>query len=74
MLGRGAGCQGSRLLRTEASGAPAFGQYRLGADGRHRAWALISLDVSAGRIANMVSFLDTASLFPRFGLPLELPA
>lgn len=74
LLGRGCGCRGSRLLRTEASGAPAFGQYRLDADGRHRAWALISLEHSAGRIASMVSFLDTASLFPLFGLPPELPA
>jgi len=74
LLGRGAGCRGSRLVRTEASGAPAFGQYRLGADGRYRAWALISIEPAGERIANMVSFLDTASLFPLFGLPLELPA
>jgi RNA polymerase sigma-70 factor (ECF subfamily) len=74
LLGRGCGCRGSRLLRTEACGAPAFGQYRLSADGRHRAWALIALEVSAGRIESMVSFLDTPSLFPLFGLPLELPA
>jgi RNA polymerase sigma-70 factor, ECF subfamily len=74
LLGRGADCRGSRLVYTEASGGPAFGQYRLGADGRHRAWALISLETSRGRVASMVSFLDTASLFPLFGLPLELPA
>jgi RNA polymerase sigma-70 factor, ECF subfamily len=74
LLGRGADCRGSRLVPTEASGGPAFGQYRLGADGRHRAWALISIEPSGGRIASMVSFLDTASLFPLFGLPLELPA
>jgi RNA polymerase sigma-70 factor, ECF subfamily len=74
MLGRGAGCRGSRLLPTSASGAPAFGQYRAAPEGGHRAWALILLDVSEGRLAGMTSFLDTGSLFPLFGLPLELPA
>ena len=74
LLGRGADCRGSRLLRTEASGGPAFGQFRLGTDGRYRAWALIAIEARDGRIASMVSFLDTASLFPLFGLPLELPA
>lgn len=72
LLGRGGDCRGSRLLRTEASGAPAFGQYRVGADGKYRAWALISIESRGGQIASMVSFLDTASLFPLFGLPLEL--
>jgi RNA polymerase sigma-70 factor, ECF subfamily len=73
LLGRGSGCRGSRLLPTAASGLPAFGQYRLSEDGRHRAWALITLEVAGERLASMTSFLDTASLFPLFGLPLELP-
>jgi RNA polymerase sigma-70 factor, ECF subfamily len=74
LLGRGAECRGSRLLCTRANGGPAFGQYRLAADGRRRAWALISIEPVGERIASMVSFLDTAALFPLFGLPLELPA
>ena len=72
MLGHGSGCRGSRLVATQASGGPAFGQYRLEADGRHRAWALILLETSGDRLTNMTSFLDTQSLFPLFGLPLEL--
>jgi RNA polymerase sigma-70 factor (ECF subfamily) len=73
MLGRGGDCRGSRLVPTAASGAPAFGQYRLAADGAHRAWALITLEASEGRITGMTSFLDAAHLFPLFQLPLELP-
>ncbi|WP_437979927.1 sigma-70 family RNA polymerase sigma factor [Sorangium sp. So ce117] len=74
LLGRGAGCRGSRLVPTAACGSPAFGQYRPAPEGGHRAWALIVLDLAGDRIASMTSFLDTETLFPRFGLPLELPA
>jgi RNA polymerase sigma-70 factor, ECF subfamily len=72
MLGRGAGCQGSRLLATAASGAPAFGQYRAAPEGGYRPWALLTLELSQGSITGITSFLDTASLFPLFGLPSEL--
>ena len=74
MLGMGSGCRGSRLLPTAACGSPAFGQYRPNPDGGHKAWALIVLELSEDRIAGMNSFLDTGTLFPRFDLPLELPA
>jgi RNA polymerase sigma-70 factor (ECF subfamily) len=74
LLGRGAGCRGSRLIATEASGAPAFAQYRPSADGGHAPWALIVLEMRGNGIASMTSFLDTEELFPRFGLPRHLPA
>ncbi len=70
LLGRGAGCRGSRLVQTAASGSPAFAQYRHG--GRDP-WALIVLELSGDRIAAWDAFLDTDALFPRFGLPRELP-
>jgi RNA polymerase sigma-70 factor, ECF subfamily len=74
-LGRGIGCKGSRLVRTAANGLPAFGQYRSGGPGQpHRPWSLVVLELDGDRIAAMTHFLDTAALFPRFGLPLELPA
>lgn len=73
LLGRGAGCRGSRLIPIAASGSPAFAQYRLSPDGRHRAWALIVLEGDGDRITGMTNFLETEQLFPRFGLPLELP-
>jgi RNA polymerase sigma-70 factor, ECF subfamily len=70
LLGRGAGCRCSRLVRTFASGAPAFGQYR---DNGREPWALIVLELSNDQISGMTSFLDTETLFPLFGLPKQLP-
>lgn len=77
MLGRGLGCSGSRLVKVAACGSPAFGQYRRSetAPG-FVAWSLVVLeqDPTDGAITALNHFLDTASLFPRFGLPLTLPA
>ncbi|MDI3290813.1 sigma-70 family RNA polymerase sigma factor [Polyangium sp. 15x6] len=74
LVGRGAGCRGSRLVPTAACGSPAFGQYRPPhAPGeKYKPWALIVLELRDDRIVAMNSFLDTAALFPRFGLPMEL--
>jgi RNA polymerase sigma-70 factor, ECF subfamily len=74
-LGPGAGCRGSRVIPTfAANGAPAFGQYKPKEDGDgYEPWALQVLEISDGRIAELTFFLDTASVFPLFGLPLELP-
>ncbi|MFO0749532.1 MAG: sigma-70 family RNA polymerase sigma factor [Myxococcota bacterium] len=74
LSGRGIGCKGSRLVRTMASGQPAFGQYRVHEDGRYRAWAMVVLELGGDRVTAMTSFLDTEALFPIFGLPLELDA
>ncbi len=69
-LGHGIGCRGSRLVPTMANGSPAFGQYRPSAsDGSYEPWALQVIEVSDGRIVAINSFLDTARLFPIFGLP-----
>lgn len=69
-LGPGAGCRGSRLIPTVANGRPAFGQYRAsGPGGAHEPWALQILETSGDRIVDFSFFLDTASLFPLFGLP-----
>lgn len=69
LLGRGCGCRGSRLVATSACGSPAFGQYR---QGGKEPWALIVLELDGDRIAHMNYFLDTATLFPMFRLPLCL--
>jgi RNA polymerase sigma-70 factor (ECF subfamily) len=74
LVGRGAGCKGSRLLPTAACGSPAFGQYRAHPEGGHAPWGLIVLELRGDRIAGWNTFLDTATLFPRFELPLRLPA
>jgi RNA polymerase sigma-70 factor, ECF subfamily len=72
MLGPGAKCRGSRVLPTLANGAPAFAQYRPRADGGHEPWALHVLEVRAGRVAHISSFLDLDNdLFRRLGLPVE---
>lgn len=72
MLGVGAKCRGSRLVASAANGCPAFGQYRRDPAGGHAPWALHVLEISDGRIAQIHSFLDTARLFPAFGLPAQL--
>lgn len=74
MLGPGAGCRGSRLVPTLANGAPAFGQYKPDPGGGYEPWALQVIDASGGQIIGITFFLDTASLFPLFGLPLRLEA
>ena len=68
-LGHGSGCRGSKLVPVAACGAPAFAQYR---QGGAEPWALIVLDLDGDRITGQTSFLDTANLFPRFGLPMTL--
>ena len=75
LLGMGAGCRGSRVIPAgTACGAPAFGQYRVNPEGGHKAWGLIVLELTDDRIAGWNTFLDVDSMFPRFGLPLLLPA
>jgi RNA polymerase sigma-70 factor (ECF subfamily) len=65
-------CRGSRLLPTAANGCPAFGQYRVDPSGGHVPWALQVIEVSGGRVTGINSFLDTATIFPTFGLPPHL--
>ena len=74
-LGPGVGCRGSRVIPTmSANGSPAFGQYKPSPQGGFDPWALQVLELSAGRIAEFTFFLDTARLFPLFGLPPRLDA
>jgi RNA polymerase sigma-70 factor (ECF subfamily) len=72
--GPGIGCRGSRVIPVaSANGAPAFGQYKPREDGPgYEPWALQVLEIEHGKIVEFTFFLDTAKLFPRFGLPLSL--
>ena len=64
-----------RSRRVAANGSPAFGQYKPSAAGEgYEPWALQVLEISDGRIVEFTFFLDTETLFPLFGLPLELDA
>lgn len=72
--GRGVCCRGSRFLPIAACGSPAFAHYHLAADGRHRPpWAVLVLEGQGERLTAQTFFLDAETLFPRFGLPSELP-
>jgi len=77
LLGRGSGCRGSRIVparSTSGGGCPTFGQYRKASDGAagHVPWALVVLETDQHGIQSWTSFLDTATLFRRFGLPDRL--
>jgi RNA polymerase sigma-70 factor, ECF subfamily len=73
-FGPGIGCRGSRVLPTvAANGSPAFGQYKPSETGPgYDPWALQVLEIENGKIVELTFFLDTARVFPRFGLPLRL--
>jgi hypothetical protein len=59
-----------RLVPVAAcGGTPAFAQYR---DAGATPWALLMLELSGDRITSMTSYLDVATLFPRFGVPMRL--
>ena len=73
--GPGIGCRGSRVIPSPgANGSPTFGQYKPSPAGGHEPWALQVIELSGGRIAEITFFLDTARLFPLFGLPPRLDA
>ncbi|MBC3763878.1 RNA polymerase subunit sigma-70 [Quadrisphaera oryzae] len=85
LLGPGAGCRGSRVLRTRLNGQLALAQYRPdlasagpgGQPTRWTPWALVVLavrqDDDEPRIGDLVFFLDAGrGLFERCGLPTEL--
>ena len=65
-------CRGSQLIPVRANGCPAFGQYKPDPAGGRVPWALQVLEISGRRITRMTMFLDTAALFPSFGLPAHL--
>lgn len=72
LQGPGGGCRGSRLVRTEACGAPAFAQWRARPGGGYAAWGLIVLELSQASILEWTTYLDVERLFPRFGFALTL--
>jgi RNA polymerase sigma-70 factor (ECF subfamily) len=71
-LGPGIGCNGSKLVPTVANGQPAFAQYKPDPDSGWAPWSLQVLEISDGRIGGIIFFLDTAHLFPLFGMPPRL--
>jgi len=70
-LGKGIGCEGSRIVATAANGLPAFGTYRIDPAGGWAPWSIQVIEVEGDKIAALNSFLDT-NLFATFGLPAHL--
>jgi RNA polymerase sigma-70 factor (ECF subfamily) len=73
-FGPGIGCRGSRVIPVSSPNGPAFAQYKPSPNGGYDPWAIQVLELSDGRISELTFFLDTARLFPLFGLPLHLDA
>jgi RNA polymerase sigma-70 factor (ECF subfamily) len=71
-LGHGIGCNGSRLVPTWANGCPAFGSYKIDPTGGWAPWSVQVIEISGDRIVGHHNFLETATLFPLFGLPDHL--
>jgi RNA polymerase sigma-70 factor, ECF subfamily len=74
--GPGIGCKGSRVIAAPAgfaNGMPAYGQYKPAEGGGYEPWALQVVELCDGAIGELTFFLDTETLFPLFGLPLEFP-
>ncbi|HET9897842.1 MAG TPA: sigma-70 family RNA polymerase sigma factor [Streptosporangiaceae bacterium] len=72
MLGPGAECRGSRLLRTAGNGCAAFGQYRHDGNGGHKPWALQVIETDGPLISSLHCFVLMPELFTAFGLPAKL--
>jgi RNA polymerase sigma-70 factor (ECF subfamily) len=75
-FGPGSGCRGSRLVSTvTANSSPAFGQYKPSASGSgYEPWSLQVIELAPDGVAEITFFLNTATLFPLFGLPPRLDA
>ena len=74
-FGPGNTCRDSRVIPVvSANGAPAFGQYRPVPGGvGYEPWALQVIEIEDGKIVELTFFLDTKTVFPLFGLPLDYP-
>jgi RNA polymerase sigma-70 factor (ECF subfamily) len=67
LLSFGIECKGSRLIPIAAcGGTPAFAQYHKGGASP---FAIVLIELQGEQISGVDHFLDTQTLFPRFGLP-----
>ena len=73
-FGAGIGCKGSRVIPVgTANGSPAFAQYKPAANGvGFEPWSLQVVELTPTGVGEITFFLDTAKLFPLFGVPLQL--
>ena len=73
-LGPGHGCRDSKLVRVQANGSPAWGQYKPAPDGGWEPWSIQVMEWRDGKVSGLTFFLDTERWFPLFGLPARLEA
>ena len=72
-LGPGVACRGSRLIPTIGERRAGLRPVQAGGpDGGLEPWSLQVLEISGDEITGVTFFLDTAKLFPLFGLPPRL--
>ena len=70
MLTYGIGCKGSRFIPVQsANGLPTFVQYR---QAGAQPWAVVLMELEGDQIAKLHYFLDTETLFGKFGMPARL--
>lgn len=66
-------CRGSVLVPVRANGVRAWGQYKPAESGSGLSpWALQVHEARDGKLSRLTFFLDTARVFPLFGLPDRL--
>jgi RNA polymerase sigma-70 factor (ECF subfamily) len=65
-------CRDSVLVPVRANGVLAWGQYKPGDDGACYPWGLQVHEARGGKLSRLTWFLDTARMFPLFGLPEKL--
>ena len=70
-LGKGAACEGSRVLPISANGIPGVASYKPADDGTLRPWSIQVIESRDGRITALNHFIYE-DLFAEFGLPPAL--
>ena len=65
-------CAGSVLVPVRANGVQAWGQYKPDPAGGYMPWGLQVHEVSGGKFSRLTFFIDSARIFPLFGLPPHL--
>lgn len=70
LMTKGAKCEGSKVIPTQANGGPAFGLYNPTPEGDYAGWAVVVMEMSEGRVSGLHHFIYP-ELFAEFGLPLR---
>lgn len=65
-------CADSVLVPVRANGVLAWGQYKPDPEGGHMPWGLQVHEVVDGKFSRLTWFIDSARIFPLFGLPPHL--